>query len=623
VNNRYVGGVEQQPTRQTLSPAQRSELLATPLFADLNPAATAQLLAELQFVHLPGGTVLFHAGDPGDAMYVVLSGRLRALLQGLDGSSEALRELSHGDSVGELALLTGEARSATIRAIRDTELAALSRSSFERVIQSDPTLIRRIAVQLAARQRAGSDKTASGRNVRTIALLPVSAAAGVHHFGAALADALASIGATKRLDGNSFKSANGADICAGRGNGSYDAELAVRLDAIEASHRMVVYQADAEITPWTERCVRQADLILVVDQAGSGAAEATLARVREFFAASAVSARVELVLLHERGELDPASATLTRLAQLGAATHHHIVPSDADDLARLARLLTGNALGLVLSGGGARGFAHIGVIRALYERGMPIDFIGGTSMGAVIAAQYALGWDWQTMASVNRDEWPRCEPQKNYTLPLVALNSARRMDQMLRRMFGLAAIEELRRNFFCVSTNLTSAAAKIHRQGLVWKAVRASMSIPGIGPPAIENGEILVDGGLVDNLPVETMKNLCPGKTYAVDVSEQVEFASRLKESYTVSGWKLLWQQLNRGAEKPDIPNIFNTLYRTTAVAGIRAIEAARARADLCFEPPVKQFGVFDWKSVEQIIDAGYRYALGKLEASRSHNVRR
>jgi predicted acylesterase/phospholipase RssA len=167
-----------------------------------------------------------------------------------------------------------------------------------------------------------------------------------------------------------------------------------------------------------------------------------------------------------------------------------------------------------------------------------------------------------------------------------------------------------------VSTNLTTAAAKIHQQGALWKAVRASVSIPGIGPPAIENGEILVDGGLVDNLPVETMKRLCQGRAYAVDVSEQVEFASKLSESYTVSGWKLLWQQLSPFSEKPDIPNILNTLYRTTTVGGIRALESAKSQADLCFEPPVSQFGVFEWQSVDKIIEIGFRYAQRKLEPS-------
>jgi predicted acylesterase/phospholipase RssA len=210
---------------------------------------------------------------------------------------------------------------------------------------------------------------------------------------------------------------------------------------------------------------------------------------------------------------------------------------------------------------------------------------------------------------VNREEWPRCEPQKNYTLPLVALNSGRRMDAMLQSMFGVAAIENLRTKFFCVSTNLTRAASTVHRDGPLWKAVRASVSIPGIGPPAIEQGEIFVDGGLVNNLPVDVMKSFFPGAVLAVDVSEQLEFKSTLKESYAVSGWKLLWQKLNPFAEPLDLPNMLNILYRTTTVGSIGILETARREADYCLSPPVQQFGVFEWRSVDTIVDIGYRYA--------------
>jgi lysophospholipid hydrolase len=117
------------------------------------------------------------------------------------------------------------------------------------------------------------------------------------------------------------------------------------------------------------------------------------------------------------------------------------------------------------------------------------------------------------------------------------------------------------------------------------------------------------------------MKKLCQGQVVAVDVSEQAEFKSTLAQSYSVSGWKLLWQRLNPFALAPDLPNILNTLYRTTTVAGVRAIESAKSQADLCFEPPVSQFGVFDWHSVDAIIDAGYRYALDKLDASGSETT--
>jgi len=387
------------------------------------------------------------------------------------------------------------------------------------------------------------------------------------------------------------------------------------LNALELDYRFVVYEAASDLSPWTMQCIRQADLILIVAVASSEPANSRLEILTNYFASRTITAGIELVLLHPRN-FDPAVQANQWSSLRPLNDHHHVVQEEDADLERIVRLLTGTAVGLVLSGGGARGFAHIGVIRALHECGIPIDAIGGTSMGAVIAAQHALGWDWQTMARVNREEWLRCEPQKNYTLPLVAINSGRRMDQMLRRMFGTAEIQNLRTKFFCVSTNLTTADAKIHSEGTLWKAVRASVSIPGIGPPAIENGEILVDGGLVNNLPVDIMKNFCSGVVFAVDVSEQLEFNSKLKESYAVSGWKLLGQKLNPFSNTPDIPSMLNTLYRTTTVGGIRFLEAAKREADYCLDPPVHAFGVFDWRSIDRIIDIGYRYAQRKLEDS-------
>ncbi|MGH7864340.1 MAG: cyclic nucleotide-binding and patatin-like phospholipase domain-containing protein, partial [Candidatus Binataceae bacterium] len=420
-----------------------AELSATPFFADLSLSTINQLLAELQLIHLPGGEILFRAGDAGNAMYIVLSGRLRVSIEGNHGDSEMIRELSRGDSVGELALLTGEARSATIRAIRDTELAMLSRSAFEHAIKSYPTLIRQIAVQLAARQRQGSDGISARRNVRTIAVLPADESREANAFAALLTGAIARVGPTLCVSRETIKTEYGLEFSESTEHLAGEAQLMARLDAFETNHRAIVYQADADLTRWTKRCVRQADLILVVgclDAANAANADAALRRIQDYFDSCAITARVELALLHGR-EFNANVTTTKWLAALSASAHHQIVTSEPADVARLARLITGNAIGLVLSGGGARGFAHIGVIRALTEREIPIDYIGGTSMGAVIAAQHALGWDWQTMARVNRDEWPRSEPQKNYTLPLVALNSARRMDQMLRRMFGGAEIE--------------------------------------------------------------------------------------------------------------------------------------------------------------------------------------
>lgn len=581
------------------APDQLAELQTLPFFAELNSATLTQLQADLEPVHLPGGTLLFSAGAPGDSMYIVLSGRLRVTAEGRDGSMETLRELARGDTVGELALLTGETRSAAVLAIRDSELVKISRTAFESAVKSDPILLNQIAVQLAGRERQGRDANLSRRNLRTIALVPAQAELQLREFVETLAAALESAGPTVCLRRESIPRSNGTPQSAD-------------LSRLESSHRFVLYQADAALSPWTELCIRQADLILVVGSADSNPDSSDSHRLRPFLTQNRIATAVELVLLHH-GKFNPVADTARWHATMDFTAHHHVALAEPSDIERLARNFTGRAVGLVLSGGGARGFAHIGVLRALQEKNLPVDFIGGTSMGAVIAAQYALGWDWPTMAQVNRAEWPRCHPQKNYTLPLVAINSGKRMDDMLARMLGDAQIENLRRGYFCVSTNLTRAQAQVHRQGSLWKAVRASVSIPGIGPPAIENGEIFVDGGLIDNLPVDAMKKLCQGQVLAVDVSEQAEFKSALAQSYSVSGWQLLWQRLNPFAAAPDLPNILQTLYRTTTVAGVRASENAKSQADLCFQPPVSQFGVFEWHSVDKIIEVGYRYAIEKL----------
>ena len=584
--------------------------LSSSLFHDLDHEALSDLVPKLTPVVLPGGKTLFHAGDAGDSMYIIMAGRLRIFAEGTNGTGEAIREIARGESVGELALVTGNPRSATARAVRDTELACLSRAAYEETLKKHPQLARHLLVQIAGRQSQGADRSLSQRNIRTLAVFPFEGQAPTARFVRQLVETLQDIGDTLHLSAQSdlWNAPRGENPCA------TDGTVTQRLTELEGRHRFVVYEADADLSSWTEQCVRQADLILLVATTDAEPARSRRDMLVQYFSGREATAAIELVFLHP-GDFDSRVRTDRWLSGFPIQDYYHVVQAAKADLERLARFLTGSAVGLVLSGGGARGFAHIGILRALQECGIPVDFIGGTSMGAVIAAQYAAGWDWQTMSRVNRDHWPRCHPQRNYTLPLVALNSGRRMDQMLREMFGTAEIQNLPGKFFCVSTNLTRADAMIHRTGSLWKAVRASLSIPGIGPPAIENGEIFVDGGLVNNVPVDIMRNLCPGTICAIDVSEQVEFKSQLQESYSVSGWHLLWRRLSPFATKPDLPSIFNILYRTTTVGSLRAIESVKAAADLYLNPPVGDFGIFDWRCIDKIIDAGYRYGLETLKA--------
>jgi len=179
---------------------------------------------------------------------------------------------------------------------------------------------------------------------------------------------------------------------------------------------------------------------------------------------------------------------------------------DADDLGRLARLLTRRGVGLVLSGGGARGFAHLGVIRALREARVPIDFVGGSSIGSIIAAGVAVGWSDDEMRMRYRRSFVDTNPVNDYTFPFVALTRGRKVSRLLQREYGDVLIEEpAPAFFFCVSANLTTGRALEHRDGRLADALRASVAIPGVMPPAYRGEDVLVDGAAINNLPVDIM----------------------------------------------------------------------------------------------------------------------
>ncbi len=264
-----------------------------------------------------------------------------------------------------------------------------------------------------------------------------------------------------------------------------------------------------------------------------------------------------LILLHPNSNQEP-RGTHAWLTPRQVSGHYHIRWDREADVARLARFLAGRAVGLVLSGGGTRGFAHIGVIRALAEAHVPIDFIGGTSMGSFIAAQYAMGWDYDLMLQRNM---ALSRSVFDFTLPLVALLRGRRLARKLQLAFGERHIEDLWLPYFCVSSSLTRAEAVVHRLGPVWRSLRASAGLPGILPPLAYDGDWLVDGALLNNLPIDIMSNLCDGGiVIAVDVGVSMDMAESVPYGESLSGWQVVWNKVNPFATKLNVPNIATVL---------------------------------------------------------------
>lgn len=280
------------------------------------------------------------------------------------------------------------------------------------------------------------------------------------------------------------------------------------------------------------------------------------------------------------------------------------------------------AVSLVLSGGGARTFAQIGVLRAMEEAGIQIEMAGGTSGGAIIAALVALGWDAEKIRQTMRRHLVERGSPMDYVLPFSSLIDGKHFTRMLAEVFGEVKIEDLPRRFFCVSCNLNRAELVVHESGLLRKAIAASISVPGLVPPVALDGELLIDGGILNNLPVDVMKQYAPGHVWAVDVGIKRDVKICNRYSASLPTWKIWWSRINPFAEPIKVPNAVDILMNTAMLASQRQSEINRQLADVCLRPPVDEFAAFDFKSFDQIVEIGYRCAQQRIAEAKATTAR-
>lgn len=561
----------------------RGFLAGLSLFSDL-PAATLDELAErAESIALAGGTLLFEQGAASDALLVLRWGRLAAWRAGDDGQTRLLGQISPGECVGEVGLILDQPRTASVFALRDSELVSWSRSAFEQIIAHHPAAMLRLTREALKRYAATAHRPSG---VRCIAVLPGTPGVDASAFAQRLAQALPWLGKVRVVEGDEARS---------RGAGWFS--------RLEQEARGLIYVGDSDPV-WRERCVRQSDAVLMVADTDDKPAHALPAP-----AAISPHMPLHLVLLR-RDDPAPGSTRAWLEAFPGRAMHHHV--RDDADLARCARLLGGRAIGLVLSGGGARGFAHIGAVRALREHGIQADFIGGCSAGAVAGAGFAAGWDEARLSRAMRTAFVDHDPLSDRTLPLVAMSSGRRVSRALRGMFGDRHIEDLRIPFFCVSTDLTGGHLHVHERGSLWTALRASSALPGLVPPVFHDRRVLVDGGVIDNLPVDEMRRRLRGEIVAVDVGSSYRLETTLEATALPSSWVELLRQWFR----KKYPSIGRILWRAAMVNSDANATRQRRLSSLLLRPPLAGIDLLDWKKFDQIVDLGYRDTQRHLQES-------
>jgi NTE family protein len=548
-----------------------------PVLAGLPDELLERLAGQVVELHVRAGDWIMREGESADSLFIVQSGRVEVIDE---GPPEALiRILRRGDVMGELALLRQGTRSASVRARRDAELLELGRAEFEALIQEAPSFALGLTRAMGAQLAASRMPVVAATPPRTIAVVGLDEAAPASEMAERLADALAVHGTVARLSAGELDTIDQAERDVNR--------VVLRCDSVP-DHQ------------WTELCVREAHLVVAVSSGSPAAAWRERATALQGCELLILGPGVAAEVIEE---LQPREVqVIADRAERGAA------------MMALARRLAGRSLGLVLSGGGARALAHLGVVEELRAAGLRFDRVGGVSLGSLVAAATAADFTTEGMYESFGRAFVETSPSNDFVPPAYSLIRGSKARRLLANAFGERRIEELPLRFFCLSCDLISRDAVLHRAGPIVDAVYPSLAIPGVFPPvATEDGQLLVDGGVLDNLPVATMARKGEGPVIAVDVTGRIGQFRRAERP----GLARLTRPMRRAltGQDAEIPHLGETIVRSVTVGSSDTVAAARLHADLVITPQVEGIGLMDWKALPRVAELGRRAAREALAA--------
>ncbi|XP_031418475.1 patatin-like phospholipase domain-containing protein 6 isoform X1 [Clupea harengus] len=610
----------------------------------------------IDWMAVEAGRALYRQDDQSDCTYIVLNGRLRSVIRKANGKKELVGEYGRGDLIGVVEALTRQPRATTVHAVRDTELVKLPEGTLNNIKRRYPQVVTRL-IHLLGQKILGNlqqtrgpfsssalglpslgsspDVTNPASNLSTVAVLPVCDDVPINAFNLELSHALSAIGPTLMLTSEIIRERLGASAL----DSIHEYRLSGWLAQQEDINRIVLYQTDSTMTPWTQRCIRQADCILIV---GLGDQEPALGQLEQMLENTAVRALKQLVLLHREDGPGPSRTVEWLNMRSWCSGHLHlrcprrvfsrrspsrlrevyekVFEKTADrhsDFSRLARVLTGNSIALVLGGGGARGCSHVGVIKAMEEAGIPIDIVGGTSIGSFIGALYAEERSAVRVKQRAR-EWSKAmnsvfKTVLDLTYPITSMFSGAAFNTSISNVFEDKQIEDLWLPYFNVTTDITASSMRVHQDGSLWRYVRASMTLSGYLPPLCDpkDGNLLMDGGYINNLPADIARTLGAKTVIAIDVGSQDE-TDLCNYGDSLSGFWLLWKRLNPWAEKVKVPDMAEIQSRLAYVSCVRQLELVKKSAYCEYiRPPIDRFKTMDFGKFDEIHDVGFQH--GKL----------
>ena len=594
---------------ETVRRSEETELieLMAERFSLNDRSAIAALQAAVQWVRLMPGEVLFREGDESDSVSLVIRGALEVTQWNSEEQvASVLGHIGRGEMVGELGLLGSARRMATVTALRASVLARIDAAGFHALVENSPSLM--LDVGLAMMTRGGGVR-ARGRESVVLTVVVCN------RFDApVLVDrmtrALANLGSVECLSPGRVERLLDSDGIAAAAPGQVgDLRLGRLLNEAELGVDHLLLDASRSQGYWADRCLAAADRVLVVVPPDPTPGE--IANLQMILGSCPPRLHRTLAVYQDGSRTAP-TGTARLMDRFGATDVVHLGPG-GHDMRKLVRTAVGKATGLVLGGGGARGFAHLGVYRAIRDLGIEVDVFGGTSMGSILAAIMADGVAAGEIVGFVEE---RFENLLDYTIPMVSLIKGGRIARALRAAFGDRDIEDLWYPFTCISTDLTSSRTHPHRRGLLVEALRASTSIPGVMPPVPYGDHLLVDGGVLNNLPVDLIRQVTPaGNVIAVDVAPIRGPGAHRDFGLSMSGWEALGRRL--GGKKDHAPRITAVLMRSMIVASQRERDQqiADGLADVYLDLDLRGVSMLDFGDVAGVAHRGYEAAKPRLEA--------
>ncbi|MFT4090006.1 MAG: patatin-like phospholipase family protein [Asticcacaulis sp.] len=569
---------------------------------------TSAGLKDASWITLTGGTRLFSEGDESDHFYLLIAGRLGVFRHDEDQAGlQLFGIIKPGEPAGEMSLIAGTHHSSTVIALRDCELMVLPKAAFLEAISTAPDVLLLLAQQMILRARSALPSHGRRHNTPN-----VFAFFGLNDYPVKpLVDEV--VNAIRVL---------GYQVCLF--DSFFYGSAVEAFSEAEATHDYVFYVAEKSEHHWRQLSSRQVDHTFWVgdarshsqgETAGVSPVEAGALTLEDSQALDPLGLlrAPDLVLIQneapdERGQMRKQIAhTIDWIKAYKPARWFHVAENNKADMARLARIITGHSVGLVFSGGGARAFSHIGAVQALREAHIPIDFVCGSSMGGIIAACVAQEWGEAQIDDNIRKAFVESSPLDDVTFPFIALTGGKKVDERLQIYFGDTLIEDMPLPFFCLSSNLTTGTVKVHKTGSVARALRASISLPGVMPPVIEDDQVLVDGAVMRSFPAVMMRNTHLGTVVGVDVTrakgidpKSVKVPKNLPSWFATGDWR-------KG------PPIVSILMRSATITTTAELEQSRRASDLLIIPEPQGVEIRDWHAYDEAVENGYQTTVDSL----------